>query len=208
MVRTKKRKRNFYDDVDHILEKADCELKNKEMTEQSASHHPFVNIGDYFTSPEAIILFQPNKNENVVQCLVRRIELLSQAAVDDDVLKLLSDTKDLGSLTNKGMTHLRMKFVYLRKSYELAIQYMNKKTWKECCKLCIQSFQDNGTQYCKSIVSIMRWNREFRSQDTFGIPFSKQVREPKLFQFFPEVKTSIIRFCSEGVKIAKSPVKA
>ena len=170
------------------------------MTEQSATHHPFVNIGDYFTSPEAIILFQPNKNEKVVQCLVRRIELLGQAAMDDETLKLVSNTSDISTITNKGMTHLRMKFVYLQKAYELAIQYMNKKTWKECCELCIQSCEDNGTTYCRNTLSVMRWNREFRSKDTFENPFSKEVRQPKLFQFFPEAKTAIIRFCSEGVK--------
>ena len=77
---------------------------------------------------------------------------------------------------------------------------MNEKTWQECCQICIQSLADNGTQYCKDTLSIMKWNREFRTKDSFGTPFSKEVREPKLFQFFPEAKTAIIKFCSDGVK--------
>ena len=61
MSRNKKRKRDFVDNVDEILENSELELNANELTQKSASHHPFVNIGDYFTSPEAIIIFNPKK---------------------------------------------------------------------------------------------------------------------------------------------------
>ena len=77
---------------------------------------------------------------------------------------------------------------------------MNQKTWNECCQLCIESLADNGIEYCKRKCSIMKWNFEFRTKETFLTPFYKEVREPKLFQFFPETKKEIIKFCSEGVK--------
>ena len=78
-------------------------------------------------SPEAFVLFEPKMDETVTECLVRRIELLGEGASNDDVLTMLCEDGESGSITNKGMTHLRMQFLYLRKAYELAIQFMNKK---------------------------------------------------------------------------------
>ena len=46
----------------------------------------------------------------------------------------------------------------------------------------------------------MKWNKQFIIKDSFEAPFLKEGREPKLFQFFPEAKNEIIKFCSEGVK--------
>ena len=107
---------------------------------------------------------------------VRRIEILREGATNDEVLKGLSDTDDTGVLTNKGMTHLRMQVVYLRTAYELAIQLMSQKTWKECCQLCIDAIVDLGTNYCKDKISIMKWNRMSRNKDTFDTPFNKERR--------------------------------
>ena len=77
---------------------------------------------------------------------------------------------------------------------------MNAKTWTECCQLCIDNLKDNGVNYSRSKITIMKWNREFRLKDVFGSQFNKGAREPKLFQFFPESKREVIKFCLEGVK--------
>ena len=113
---------------------------------------------------------------------------------------MLCDNGESGNMTNKCMTHLRMQFMYLRKAYELAIQFMNQKTWKQCCEICIEYLEDNGTRYCSSTWTLMKWNKQFRIYDSFDAPFLKEGREPKLFQFFPEAKNLIIKFCSEGVR--------
>jgi len=133
MGRTKKRKRDFRDDVDHILETAEKELEVSTLKQQSALNHPSVIVGDYFDSPEAFLLFEPKMDETVTACLGRRVEMLGEGASNDDVLTMLCEDGESGNITNKGMTHLRMQFLYLRKAYELAIQFMNKKTWKQCC---------------------------------------------------------------------------
>ena len=46
----------------------------------------------------------------------------------------------------------------------------------------------------------MKWNKLFRKKDKFALSFLKEDREPKLFQFFPEAKNQIIKYCSDGVK--------
>ena len=158
-------------------------------------------MNDYFTSPEAFILFAPKKNENVTQCLVRRIEMLGEGTSDDNVLSMLCAQDEVNNISNKGMTHLRMQFIYLRKAYEIALQYMNGNTWKECCEMSIMQLDDNGTTYISSPLTLMKWNKQFKKKDSFEVPFLKEGREPKLFQFFPEAKNEIIKFCSEGVKV-------
>ena len=92
----------------------------------------------YWNSSNAILLFNPIAGESVISCLIRREELLRGATFDDDILlSLLSDIKDTNELTSKQKENIRNQCLYLRKSYELAIQHMNKLTWKECCKLAI-----------------------------------------------------------------------
>jgi len=138
MSRNKKRKRDFIDEVDDILEKSQLELEGKELIQKSASSNPLVNVQDYFSSPEDFKKNQPTMDETVLDCLVRRIKLLGEGASNDDVLASMCPAGESGNITNKGMTHLRMQFMYLRKAYELAIQFMNKKTWKQCCEMTIQ----------------------------------------------------------------------
>lgn len=107
MHRNKKRKRKSRDDVNEILEIAKMELQTLALTQQSVSHHSFVNIGNYFTSLEAF-LFQPTRDEKVEECLVCRIKILSEGAHNDKLLNMISNTSDSGHITNEGMTCLRM----------------------------------------------------------------------------------------------------
>lgn len=157
-----------------------------------------MDIGDYITSPKALVMFHPKKDEIVVVCLICRISILSEGTINNKVLKVLYNSDDNTTISHKTMMHLRMKVIYLRKAYKLAIQIMNITLWQEYCQLCIESFADNGTAYCKSKLSIMKWNRKFRTTDQFDIPFSIECRELKLFQFFPEAKKQIIQLCFDG----------
>ena len=100
------------------------------LKKQSAANNTKVIVDDYFKSPEAFILFAPKTNENVTECLVRRIEMLGEGTSDDNVLNMLCAQDEVNNISNKGMTHLRMQFMYLRKAYEVALQYMNGNAWK------------------------------------------------------------------------------
>lgn len=83
-----------------MLEIAETELSK--TTQQSASHHPFVSICDYFTSPEVCLIVHPK------EWFVYRIEILSEGASNDEVLNMLSNTSDSGNIINKRMTHICM----------------------------------------------------------------------------------------------------
>ena len=100
-----------------------------------------VIVYDNFNSPEASILFAPKMDEIVTECFVRRIELLGEGTSDDHELNILCAESESSNITNKGMTHLRVQFMYLRKAYELAIQFMNESTWKRYCEMCIQHLE-------------------------------------------------------------------
>ena len=56
MIRTKKRKRDYMDEVDHILNEAENEINVSLLKQQSTTHSSTVIVYDYFNSPEASIL--------------------------------------------------------------------------------------------------------------------------------------------------------
>ena len=86
----------------------------------------------------------------MIDCLVRREELLRGGTFDDDILlTLVSDVKDIKDLSSKQKENVRNQCLYLRNSYELAIQHMNKITWKKCCKLAIDELEDDGIIFCE-----------------------------------------------------------
>ena len=45
---------------------------------------------------------------------------------------------------------MRYKCLYLRKAYELAIQFMSAKTWIGCIDMAISEISDIGIQYIKN----------------------------------------------------------
>jgi len=73
----------------------------------------------YCTIPEILILVHPKNDENVIECLVLCISILSDGATNDEILNLLSKKNDHVSLITKGRSHLQIHFVYLKKVYEL-----------------------------------------------------------------------------------------
>jgi hypothetical protein len=87
---------------------------------------------------------------------------------------------------------------YLRKAYKIAVQCMNAWTWKECCAEAIKSLRDCGINYVDNEETIRRWHIYFRKHETFPNPLghSKKLQEPKVFDFFPELKLKIHEFCA------------
>jgi hypothetical protein len=75
---------------------------------------------------------------------------------------------------------------------------MNAWTWKECCAEAIKLLGDCGINYVGNEETIRPWYIYFRKHETFPNPLghSKKLQEPKVFNFFPELKLKIHEFCS------------
>ena len=86
----------------------------------------------------------------MLECLVGRDNLLNQASVDDDImLSLFSEKCVVSDLTNNQRHTIHTQCMYLCKSYNVAIQHMNKLTWTTCIWLAIQELDDSGISLIK-----------------------------------------------------------
>ena len=66
----------------------------------------------YWDSLEAVILFARNTAEGVVECLIRRISVLSDAIFNDDgLLELLDDIESIKDLRTKQKKYSNALFV-------------------------------------------------------------------------------------------------
>ena len=62
----------------------------------------------YWNSSNAILLFNPIAGESVINCFIRREELLRGGTFDDDiVLSLVSEIKDINELSSKQKENIR-----------------------------------------------------------------------------------------------------
>ena len=157
---------------------------------------------NYFESPEARLLFNPIPEETVLECIERRIELLSDASLDDDVLiKLVANVDSNSFLTSKQREKLRTQCIYLKEVYEIAVNHMNNITWKECCAKSIDQVARNiGKRMIKNEKTIRRWNIIFRKQELLEVSNARKSREPKLFVFFPETQEKMSKYCNKLIK--------
>jgi hypothetical protein len=154
---------------------------------------------DYWDSGEAILLFNPIPGKSVKQCLCDRERLLQD--IIDDARKVTTVIKDGDAdktpLNARHQQRIVAQCLYLRKAYENAIQHMNAWTWHKCCEEAIESIRDLGIAYVCNEKTIRRWHIFFRKNETFPNPrgYSKKLREPKVFDFFPEIKSMINDYC-------------
>lgn len=98
------------------------------------------------------------------------------------------------------MEKLRHQCLYLRQAYEVALQFMNKKTWKECCMRAIEELASVGVTAIINDKALRRWHIMFRNEELLHVPNSIKQREPKLFVMFPESQEYITKHCNEKVK--------
>jgi hypothetical protein len=154
---------------------------------------------DYWDSGEAILLFNPTPGKSVKQCLCDRDRLLQDVIQDASKVESIIENgeTDETPLNARQQQRIVSQCLYLRKAYEIAIQCMNAWTWKECCAEAIKSIRDLGISYVCDERTIRRWHIFFRKNETFSNPrgHSKKQREPKVFDFFPEIKSNINDFC-------------
>jgi hypothetical protein len=73
---------------------------------------------------------------------------------------------------------------------------MNAWTWHKCCEEAIESICDLGILYVCNEKTITRWHIFFWKNENFSNPrgYSKKLQEPKVFHFFPEIKSMINDF--------------
>ena len=132
-------------------------------------------IGDYFTSPEAKLLFKCRKNETVYDCLSRRIDVFES---------VINNKSDISSIVNKAMekdcqlnSHQTIliynRMQYLKFSYLFMLDRDSNSTYSSCCKKAIQHMRENcGVNIIKNHKILMRWNRIFRLDEVFPHPNS------------------------------------
>ena len=201
------KKRKKLDDVEISLE----------IKKQIEKHIPIIPrsneqpLNMYWTSPEALKLFAPKVNkETVLDCILRRENLLYLATTNDDMLILLvKDAPDdiVDTFSSTAKERMRYQCMYLRKAYEIAIQRMNVYNWLECCSLAVTELKDIGINYIKNGRTIMKWNRQFRVKEKFEVPYIQNNLEVKLFSVSPESRNDIVKYCSDQVKLGSLSVE-
>ena len=88
----------------------------------------------WWLSPDAAKLFGIPKGEDVVKGLNERIELLRKVNQSVDGWKSIVPNDGIqDSYNERDILFVRHKALYLIKSYLLALENMNMKTWNDCC---------------------------------------------------------------------------
>ena len=194
-------KKRRLDDVDIIDNQTITKIETDRIICKNREESRYVITSTYWDSTEAKILFRPKENETVLNCLRRREEILLQACLSDEImLELTSGSSPIDELSSKQKEHLRYQCLYLRKAYEIAIQFMSAKTWTECIIMAISELADIGIQFIKNEKTVRQWHTIFKNNECFNIAYVRQETEPKVFTFFPQVKGLIKKYCNEKVK--------
>ena len=138
-TRERHNKKRQLDEIDCINENT-CSTKSiKLLAKSSASSITEAVLCTYWSNPEAKILFCPEDDELVQDCLLRRRILLNEAIFNNDCsLLLLDHIADIRESGSKQRQKLQMDCVYLRKLYEYVLQYTNKLTWKQLLDVAIK----------------------------------------------------------------------
>ena len=110
---------------------------------------------------------------------------------EENITDVLNDTTK--SPTLKEIEGIKEQAMYLRLAYQSALDNMyigpnEGWTWKECCVDAVYEINNKTGMYRITIgKSVMRWNREYRTEDCFiSTTQSKDgSEEPRLFQIIP-----------------------
>jgi hypothetical protein len=199
-----KKKLKVLDDIDIFLANKKSKHKTTICMDRTCSPPQMTQEWrelDYWDSSEAIKLLNPMPGVSVKQCPCDRGKLLQDVIEDANKLETIIEDwvtdNNATLLTAKQERRIVTQCLYLRKAYEIAVQRMNTWTWKECCAEAIKSLHDCGINYVGNEPTIRRLHMFFRKNETFPNPqgHSKKLLEPKVFGFFPELKSKIHDFC-------------
>ena len=143
--------------------------------------------------------FNPREKETTKKCLQRRVEslLLFLESTEENITNVINDTTT--SPTLKEIERIKEQAMYLRLAYQNALDNMctgmtEGWTWRECYGDVVYEINNKtGIYRITNGDSIMRWNREYRTEDCFiSTTQSKDgSEEPRLFQILSSLKESI-----------------
>jgi hypothetical protein len=95
------------------------------------------------------------------------------------------------------------RYLYLRKSYMIALDEMPQTNWFDCCQEAIDCISEVGISFLSSPKTVQKLNRVFRQNETLEPPTNDDDDEPsvpKWFQNFPETKQMIHKHLSENME--------
>jgi hypothetical protein len=156
---------------------------------------------------EAAKLFLGSKHatEDVFDCLQGRIELL------DKVMNHYAGYREVVVGEGEGLSeynvfHIRIKSMYLRTAYSLALEKLGvvvpnepKSTWMGCCDKAVIMVRAIGYEGVTS-KTLMTWNKYFRDDAKFPHPnpyFANGIHpkpKPVLFELFPKASIDLSEF--------------
>jgi len=127
----------------------------------------------YFESHSARALFQPKPEETVLQCLQRRIDLLSTVIVDwpNGMPGILDGAHEaFDEMGDSSKCRVFNTALYLRNSYTAAVQVMgNGKSWEYAVEQAIDSLSAIGVETYHRSETIKEFHRQFRKYELFEI---------------------------------------
>jgi len=123
----------------------------------------------YFESHSARALFQPKPEETVLQCLQRRIDLLSTVIVDwpNGMPGILDGAHEaFDEMGDSSKCRVFNTALYLRNSYTAAVQVMgNGKSWEYAVEQAIDSLSAIGVETYHRSETIKEFHRQFRKYE-------------------------------------------
>jgi arsenate reductase-like glutaredoxin family protein len=168
-----------------------------------------VALGDtskvYWKSIEAAKLFGIEyEEEDIRQGIQDRIELLKKVNHSPNGWKsvVLNDGIE-EKYSEHNIQTIRHKALYLVKSYLIALEEMNTKSYSECCNIAAKELSDLGLIKAAG-SSISKWNMEFRQNTLFSHP-GKLVDEKErkamrdIFKHFPQAKDMFIDIANKNL---------
>ena len=78
------------------------------------------------------------------------------------MLSIVTDAKIVSDMTNNQKQRIMTHCLYLKKSYELVLQHMNRLTWIRYINLEILQLQDDGIEYLQSERAVRDINSHFK----------------------------------------------
>ena len=154
-------------------------------------------IGDWFSSYEAISLFNVCKDETVYDCLTRRIDLFEDVINSKQCVSSIVNraTEENCSLSLIQGFKIGQKIQYLRQAYLNVLSCADGHVnFQSCCADAIVTVSNNG--HCEvSSRLLMKWNQIFRCNEIFPHPnvYIQMGKEyqPLFLEAFPEAKLAL-----------------
>ena len=158
-------------------------------------------------SPEGKSLFHPQHDEDVEDCLSRRIDMF------DDIVNHKADISLLVNRASEENAQLNVKqgIIMIQKLQYLRMAYLNVLnsnidepiSFRKCCEEAIKQMSEIGVNVITNYRTIMIWNRIFRTKEIFPHPNyyieMGKSDQPVFLETFPEVKLELNEWVQQNL---------